>query len=182
MRRTRKSPRLRRFGAAILVCLAGAALYGWLWSRRDPYAFLSRFHPKRIDVDIRDILPKSWRVDNSVGDPKLTLLVFRYRDAPSVLAAMRRELTPARGFRPINLTSMGGSAEPPYDKDVTWEFVRGFGSADGDRTARYSAGYAAADAEQLYAGTGRIGGSRNPACIVLIAPAESGFEKIGAKP
>jgi len=158
-----------------LAALAAILLAVGAWEfllHRNAYAFLDRFHPRRVDVDLQRILPQGWRIDRPAGGARLTLLVFRYKDGPSVLAAMKRELTPMHGFRARNLVPARGRAQPPYDKDVTWQFTRGLGGSDEGDGARFSSGYGAADAEQLYEGTGRIGGSTKPACIVLISPAE----------
>jgi len=78
----------------------------------------------------------------------MTMLVFRFKDAPAVLTAMKRELTLAHGFRVQNLTPR--SAAPPYEGDVAWQFVPALDYGDSGDGARFLSGYAAADAEGMY--------------------------------
>src|SRR4051794_18917976 len=84
-------------GAVVVV----ASVSIWLVrSASDPLSFLDRFRPQRFEV-------KSPSNPSGLGrhmpwPEKTTILIFSYADAPEVLKALNRELTPATGYRVRN--------------------------------------------------------------------------------
>lgn len=90
---------------------------------RAPYAFLDRFHGRRVEVDLAKLyasIPASARPKTPV--PHMTMYVFRDEDSAELLKAMRNELTPKRGYESRNMApSVPGSPM----QDTIWLFSLG---------------------------------------------------------
>ncbi|HVT13707.1 MAG TPA: hypothetical protein VHE55_15690 [Fimbriimonadaceae bacterium] len=149
-----------------------AAIACLLAFRRDPYAFLNRFHPRKVDVDFARALgapPPGSKARPVVSSPKIKMLVFRTEDAGLVLKAMEEEFTPSRGLSKRHMFH--------DDSDDNWEFFRGSPPSPSsaslpDGSALYSCGEAAASEEWMFEhGTtlGTVGkGGEKTACIVFL--------------
>lgn len=109
--------------AVVGIAIVAVAM---LAARRSPYAFLERYRPIRETVDLNrlyDMMPPPSRPRRM---PKCTLLVFRFEDARAVLAEIKAELTPARGFvaRDMLAPALIGASKTSSE-DEAWVFSKG---------------------------------------------------------
>lgn len=65
--------------------------------RRSPYAFLDRFQPTRSEGSLSDFVASYSSSSARTPTGQYELLLFK-KDAPEILKAMEKELTPRRGF------------------------------------------------------------------------------------
>jgi len=152
--------------AAVLAALT----YFALAARRDPYAFLERFHPKRVEV-----FPGAPFAGKT---QQVRMLEFDARDAPAVLEAMRQELDPAHGFSASDRTSDHG----PRDHTV-WQFTNRHPASQVSGRADWA--FYESDPDGTFEALYRIGlhhrgpeqDDSKPACFVLIAHNESWLEQ-----
>jgi len=166
-----------RWTAILAVLVLMVALF--IAIPRSPYAFLNSFNPRYVEVDLKDI-----RIPIAFSPPKgsrITLLVFRYEDAPKVLGAIRASLTPERGFNP----GRWNAASTLHGEEAFCEFVRGMPptapSMDPpDDGVLFSAGRSAEGLRSAYEdrqgqpSTYREGA---PACIVLLSERPTWFDQ-----
>lgn len=155
-------------GVAVLLVAILATMAAF---HRSPYAFLDHYRPRRVPIDLTKIataLPARM--------PKMTMLVFRYADAPAILAEMRTRLSKENGF----------DSRESFAGDAQWEFYRGVLPPVGstvvpDGLALYSAGQSTAYEKGFLesGGSMRVFPGQPPpkACIVLITSEDTWFER-----
>jgi hypothetical protein len=82
------------------------------------YAFLERYHPRHVKVDMNRIFSSSGPSRSLVPTlPPVTMYVFDYKDSNAVLADLKRELTKGRGYQVKD--------ESDSSTDVQYQFLTG---------------------------------------------------------
>jgi hypothetical protein len=116
-------------GASILVLSTVVGVV--LAICHDRYGFLERFHPRHVVFDPLSLYPPNYRRPAGMAPfPEMSLLIFSPEDAGQVLAAMKAELTPNRGyyvadrFESIRNGTVKGTIPPMHDQ--LWSFASGF--------------------------------------------------------
>jgi hypothetical protein len=145
------------------------------------YGFLERFHPKHETIDLNKLFSKMpASAKPKAAFPPMTMLVFDYKQADAVLEAMKKELTPKRGFT--------SKANPSF-AEREWEFYPGPIPKPGAMTipkeaSVFMSGKEASLVKEMYEGGGpafitRLPSGRlaEPACFVLIVHEETWVEK-----
>jgi len=146
---------------------------------RSPYAFLNSFHPRRVDVDLHRLLIPVMSPPPSGS--RVTLLVFRYEDAPKILTSIREQLTQARGFR----ASRWNDVSNRYGAEAICEFGKGTPPSapsidppdDGLLFASGMGAEAIRSAYETRAGKPSAYKAGQPACIVIISERPTWFDK-----
>ena len=136
-----------------------------------PYSFLDQFHPERVEVDESTIYGPGGK-PRGVTTPKITMLVFRLGDHDRILAAMKKELTPARGFDSHQLSVGPGGG--------LWEFPEKSASSAksilAPEGAFYLYGEVAGSVENNFRSPRRPPSALRQACVVVIFRDETWVE------
>jgi hypothetical protein len=147
---------------------------------RSPYAFLDRFHPRIVEVNLARVYSRATPKGSKplTSFPHTTLLVFQDADSARLLASIKAELTPERGFLS---SSLGKQVPSDGAFGTVWQFGTGITSSPGwtgllKDGAVYADGRIGAVLSEMY------GGEANPsvqhtACIVLLTHDETWVEK-----
>ena len=130
-------------GVFVVVAAAAATLAAL---GRGPYSFLERFHPQHIEIDLMKLYPPGYKPPPGIPPPPpMTMLVFDDSQAGEVLAAMKRELTPGRGFTSTDLAKTyslpaAASHGNPFAGETIWMFAQS-GTKSGGPAATEGAFY-----------------------------------------
>lgn len=171
--------------AASVLVLAGS-LVAFAVGRRGPYAFLEKYRPQRIDVDIRALFAKGPE-ESQASYPKARLLVFEERDHQAIADAMKHELTMQKGFL-FHDASYDSPTRGPNDE--MFQFALGPEKA-GDvlpAGAYFEYGMDAArdlkavkSNESIFTTHPELATPKSPACIVVIVGEESWLDRQGER-
>lgn len=183
MKRDRKP--WRWVAGALALCLV-CVIFLFAF-RRDPYAFLNRFHPRVVRVDANNVagLPLGAVAAKPTTAMRTTMLVFRTEDATAILKAMKEELVARRGFLEQDLAG----PQPLSPNDVIWEFAEGSlpssdPSAPRTPASMYASGYTAAEEEAIFEkGLAHIeyepdAPKERNACIVVLVHEENWMDNV----
>ena len=160
---------------------AGVVLVTVAILNRGPYAFLEKYHPRHVTINLGKLLSTLPGGSPKTPVPHTEMLVFDVADNGRVLKDMQRELVPAKGFVHIRHQDMTN-----IDKSETdWEFTKGAapsGSFVPDDGVYYQYGYSA-EFTRNELETGQLAMSyptplpHEKACIVILLREETWMEK-----
>jgi hypothetical protein len=142
----------------ITVLATAAVVYAVL--RPSPYAFLDRFHPRRMKVDNSRY---GWPFVKPPSGSHYSVLVFKNEDAPRVLEAVNREMSWSKGF------TAGADAIVWAEDGSRWMFMP---ENDPDRFSDqglvFETGREGGRSLAIFNGYGTFGSpSAAPACLVI---------------
>src|SRR5690242_14153380 len=103
---TKKSRRwLIWVGILVFILVATVAASAFALNR-GPYTFLEKFHPKHVVIDYEKLMPPGYKPPKgSPPIPRMTMLVFTPSDTETVLSSMKAELTKAKGYDSMDMTT-----------------------------------------------------------------------------
>ena len=143
-----------------------------------PLPFLDKFHPDRIPATVVGSVPG---VPPTIP-PSGTMLVFSMAEADAVLKAMRRELTPARGYviqDDLAFTRTHSSWLPDHEQHVRFELDPGSAVSPGGHNAEevvtYVSGWAGDQRRSMFTGVDKVVGAQS--CVVFVWRQPSWIER-----
>lgn len=166
--------------SALMVALGAVAVGG-----RGPYAFLEKYRPQRIEVNLRALFAGG--PEDQASYPEARILVFQERDHKAIADAMKGELTRPRGF-----VFHDASHDSPTSgsNDEMYHFALG-PEAKGSvlpAGAYFEYGMDAArdlkavkSDESIFTTHPELATPKSPACIVVIVGEESWLDRQGER-
>jgi hypothetical protein len=182
MEETAKRPRKWLWISLATLVAVAVLLATYAALNRGQYAFLERWRPRHVEINLMKGVPAG-AMPKGRPIPRMLMLVFADKDSAAILAALKRELTPARGYLADDLGKMFKSTSglpPGYGNSEMWMFYRAGATTRGGEAVSYASGFMGGEMARLYENglQSRTGAKRaQPACIVLVMGADNWLQR-----